>query len=224
MTPLCTHQSVRAQGWVGSWNSTGMLLSAAASGTASPNGKWVTLSESLSFYRVLCSLLYNSLTCGPCGQINACTQNLTSSIRTLWNGKLGYKRKDRAGEEGWRGSCQALQPCKKSIRMSPALGEQKLISVEEEIVLFSAFPYGSRTKSCVEVFPFLQHRLFENLHQWSSGLPGCRMMGAEPLRQGQCQGSSVHPPASMASTTSKSFLAKNIARKLLRTVNQAQWG
>lgn len=74
---------------------------------------------------------------------------------------LGQGRKDRAGDQRGRGPGQALDLCKKSIKMSPALRVQRFISVQGKFVLFSAFPRGCRVKRCSEISLFLKLRLFK---------------------------------------------------------------
>ena len=129
------------------------------------------------------------------------------------------ERKDRRGDEGWRGSCQALEACEKSIRMSPGFEEQKFVSVLQKSVQFTAFPGGSRVKSRSEIFLFLKHRLFKKPASLTSWLVWLRDSG------GTAGGSGEPPPlASTAHITAEGALAEKRTRELLRIVNQAGWG
>lgn len=58
---------------------------------------------------------------------------------------------------GEAGPGQALDLCKKSIKMSPALRVEMFMSIQEKCVLFSAF----QMKRCSEISLFLKLGLFK---------------------------------------------------------------
>lgn len=88
-----------------------------------------------------------------------CTQDPIRDVGALQSrvsqAEGGRTQLETSGGEA--GPCQALDLCKRSIMMSPALRVKVFISIREKIVLFSAF----QMKRCSEIFLFSKLRLFK---------------------------------------------------------------